>query len=133
MLLSARMMTDVGDVNTFRYVDSVEFTEGDAPAVYFQLIDRSKDKDYRPQGRRFCPAAAATLQVVIKLVDSAKTITRFASQPFAEDPSIWMLQLQSTDAIKGTVSFLLTLTEGAATTRGRLDAALSVSSQVQGF
>lgn len=133
MKLSARILTSVGNVNAFDYADVAEFTEGDGPTIYFQLIDASLDKDMRPAGRRYVPAAGAMLEVVIHNIDDAKRVTRFASQPFANDPSIWMVVLQATDAVRGTCSMKLTLTEGARTTRGVAESVISASALRQGW
>lgn len=129
MLLSARMLSDVGGVNNFDVTDAVRFSVGDAPAVYFQLIDESLDRTsqgYNPPGRRYMPAALAELEVVLDNIDTAKVVTRDATQPFPLDPSIWMIQLMSTDQVAGTVNLRLKLTEGAVVTRGGVKRALLV-------
>ena len=126
------MLDSVGSVNDFDYVDQVQFTEGDAIDVYFQLIDSSKDKvlqQFKPAGRRLMPAAGATLQVTLDNLDDDKKLVRSATQPFALDPSIWKLSILATDAVRGTVNLLLQLTESGKITRGRLDAGLAVANQ----
>lgn len=138
MLLSARMLNAVANVNTFEYVSAVEFTEGDAPSIYFQLVDSSLDKLLRPTGRRYMPASGAVLQCVINNIgqfdpNKDTTITRFATQPFAGDPSIWKLVLLPTDAVRGTCSIQLTLTEGSVVTRGLASNVINALSQVQAF
>jgi hypothetical protein len=136
MLLSARILNNVTSVNGFEYVASAEFTEGDAPTITFQLIDKSLDRHeqgFSPAGRRYMPAANATLQVVLPNINASKTVTRFATQPYANDPSIWQLTLQTTDQIRGTLDMQLTLTEGAKVTRGVVHAAITCYSQTQGL
>jgi hypothetical protein len=131
MLLSTRILNNVAGVNSFEYVQAATFTAGDTPSVYFQLIDASVDRatqGFVPAGRRFMPAAGATLEVTLDSVDNARKIVRSASQPFPLDPSIWKVDILSTDNIKGTVSMALKLTEGIKITRGRLTAALLISS-----
>jgi hypothetical protein len=121
MLLSCRMLQNVVDVNTFEYDTQVAFTQGDGPTIYFQLIDANKDRveaGFNPSGRRYMPAAGATLSVVVDSLDDAKKITRTAVQPFATDPSIWSLTFMANDAIRGTTTLRLTLTESAKITRG---------------
>ena len=62
MLLSARMINNVGSVNAFEWAQEVEFTAGDTQDVYFQLVDASVDKatqGFKPGGRRYAPAAGA--------------------------------------------------------------------------
>ena len=136
MLLSARMLSDVGGVNIFEVADKAQFTQGDETTIYFQLIDASLDtpaKGFSPSGRRFMPAAGATLSVVFDNINDAKKITRAATQPFALDASIWAVQVFSTDAIApGTVSLTLTLTEGPKVTKGIVLGAVGVTSATGG-
>lgn len=133
MKLSARMLADVASVNSFEYVDVLEFTEGDLPALYFQLIDAAldkADKGFVPGGRRYMPEVGATLTATLWSVDSSKTITRACSQPFlTRDASIWKLQLQTGDVVVGFRDLRLVLTEGAAVTNGTLRHAISVTPQ----
>jgi len=127
------MLVDVSSVNSFNYAEEVEFTEGDAVRVFFQLIDLSKDKalqQYKPSGRRYMAAAGATLSVVLDNIDDAKKVTRSATQPYdTSDPSIWYVDVLATDKVRGTVNLVLTLTEDTVVTRGRLDAAIVVANQ----
>lgn len=136
MLLSARMLTDVGGVNSFEIIDKAQFTQGDETTVYFQLIDASLDtaaKGFNPSGRRYMPAVGATLSVVLDNIDDAKKITRTATQPFAQDGSIWAVSIFSTDNIApGTISLKLTLTEGVKITRGIVVGAIGVFSLTGG-
>jgi len=132
MLLSSRFLDNVSSVNSFDFVDKVEFFSGDQATVTLQLIDASLDKEnagFRPltAGRRFVPASGATLQVILKNLDDAKTYTKVASQPFpTTDPSIWQFSISAADAVSGTVSLQLTLTEGAVIRRSLIKAALRV-------
>jgi hypothetical protein len=135
MLLSARMLNEVSGVNAFVPVSVFEFTEGDAPTLYFQLVDLSKDKaehGFNPPGRRYIPASGATLQCVIVNTDEAKKLTRFAAQPFAQDGSIWALTLTTTDFLRGSVDVLLTLTEGVKVTRGAIRSSINAYPQIRG-
>jgi hypothetical protein len=131
MLLSARPLENVQTVNSYEIVDHLEFTEGDGPSLYFQLIDLTKDRSeqgFIPAGRRYMPAAGATLQVIFDNLDDAKVTTKVAVQPFVQDASIWRVDLMPTDPVIGTVRVKLVLTEGAAVKRATLDAALRVRS-----
>ncbi len=132
MLLSARILANVVNVNTFDHATEACFTEGDGPAIYLQLIDASKDradKGFHPPGRRYAPASGATLSVVVENIDDDLKLTRTATQPFTNDPSIWMVQFLSTDPTRGTAHLRLVLTEGAVVRRGTVHSALSVQSQ----
>lgn len=133
ILLSGRVLVNCTDVNTFDFSTENKFTEGDAGYVYFQLVDQNKDAGMRPAGRRYTPAASATLTVTILSPDSAKTIARTAAQPFVGDLSIWRIAINATDALKGTYSLQLVLVEGAVTTRGVIKNALSISPQTAAF
>jgi hypothetical protein len=126
MLLSCRLIQNASSVNDFDYVERFELTEGDTPSVYLQLVDLTVDKDKDPPGRRYMPAAGAALQVTLDHLDDSKKIVRAATQPFAQDPSIWKFDILLTDVVKGTVTLRLQLTEGSKVTRGSLRAALCV-------
>lgn len=131
MLLSARFLNDVAGVNSFEYAEVAEFTTGDAGSVYFQLIDSSLDKavnGFVPAGRRYMPAAGATLQCTVESIDSAKTIVRSAVQPYAQDPSIWRLDFLSSDQIEGTANLRLRLTESGVTRTGVIKNGIRISS-----
>jgi hypothetical protein len=132
MLLSCRILTQVSDPNAFNYADEFQMTQGDTARIYFQLVDLSQDKalqQFKPVGRRFCPATGATLQVVLDNIDDAIRVTRAATQAFpTADSSIWYVDLLATDKISGTVNMALTLTEpGPKVTKGRAEAVVSIA------
>lgn len=129
MLLSARMLNDVANVNSFEFVDNASWTEGDGTYIYLQLIDASLDtgiKGFNPSGRRYMAPAASSLSIQIQNIDNAKVINRLATQPFPEDASIWMVQILPTDMIHGSPQMLLTLTEPTRTMRGLVKNAIKV-------
>lgn len=129
MLLTARMLKDVQTVNSFESSSQIQWTEGDALNLHFQLVDGSLDTEtstFRPAGRRFVPAAGATLTVDLENIDDAKKLTRLASQPFAQDGSIWRLQVLAADKIRGSPQLRLTLNEGGVITRGLLKMAIQI-------
>jgi hypothetical protein len=114
MLLSVRVLKDVASVNSWEPDDQVTWTEGDVVDIYFQLIDASLDtsnQGFHPSGRRYMPVAGATLSCVLENIDDAKVLTRSATQPFAQDPSIWKLQVLATDKVRGSPQMRITLTE----------------------
>ncbi|GAC1697145.1 MAG: hypothetical protein NVS9B9_19700 [Ktedonobacteraceae bacterium] len=132
MLLSARMLNNVMSVNVFDYVNQVQLTQGDQFTVSFQLIDLTMDtpdKGFSPAGRRYIPAAGASLTVLFDTLDDAKKITRACSQPYTQDPSIWQVTLMATDTIKGSGNLRLTLNEGTVTRRGSVSMAFTIFSQ----
>ncbi len=122
MLLSCRFLIDVANVNNFEQVASVELYSGDTQTVYFQLIDASLDRAeqmFNPAGRRYCPPATSTLQVTLVNVDDALKIVRTATQPYAQDPSIWSVPFLASDPLKGTAALNLVLTEPSRTLNAR--------------
>jgi hypothetical protein len=130
MNLSARFLSNVGSVNVFSYEPVVEFVEGDAIDVYFQLIDTTQNRaedGFKPSGRRFMPSAGATLTAVIDNIDNAKQITRPCSNPFSNDISIWKLSILNSDVVKGTANLKLTLVDGSKTYRALVKGAIRVS------
>ncbi len=130
MRLSARILENCLSVNSFDYANQAEFTEGDAPLITIQLVDLSQDradKGFVPAGKRYAPAAGALLSVTLDHIDDARKVTKVATQPYPLlDPSIWTIQLLTTDKVRGTVNLQLTLTEGVKVTKGLLQQALSV-------
>lgn len=133
MLLSARILKDCANVNSYEYGDSAQFTKGDVVDVYFQLIDASLDtasENFIPPGRRYIPAVGATLVAVVENIDDAKKITRTVTQPFAQDGSIWKISLLASDTIEGTANLRLTLTEGPKVTKGLLKSAFKIQKDV---
>ena len=114
MLLSIRFITDVGGVNIFDFIQQLEITAGDTQDVYFQLVDLAIDRaenSFNPPGRRYMPAANATLAVTLISVECSKTVVRSATQPFIQDPSIWKFTILGSDPLQGTINMNLRLTE----------------------
>lgn len=126
MLLSARMLINVADVNTWENSTQLKFSEGDTQTVYIQLIDANKDASLKPSGKRYVPPATATLSVTITNIDSTKTVVKTASKPYSGDISIWSFSILPADGIKGTCSLKLQLTDSGVSTYGVVKNALSV-------
>jgi hypothetical protein len=123
MLLSARVLQDVANANSFEYGSEICWTEGDTLNIYFQLIDASLDtplQGFSPAGRRFVPATGATLEITLENLDDGKKLTRLATQPFANDGSIWALQVLASDKIRGTPQARFKLTQSTVVTTGLL-------------
>jgi hypothetical protein len=129
MLLSARLLNNVTDVNHFDSVMAQEMNQGGQTQVYFQLIDLSQDCERSPRGRRYVPGAGAMLSVIVQHLDNAKKLVKTATQPFpTTDPSIWSFVINSTDtSVRGTVDLVLTLSEGTVVRNCRLQGALRVT------
>lgn len=130
MLLDVRFLTDCTGVNAWSYAsDPPSWYEGDTQVVYFQLVDQHAGCTDGPgQGRRYMPAAGATLTVLFDSLDGARAVTKVATQPFAQDPSIWKVDIATNDTIRGTVDLIVTLTEGSVVHRARLRGGVRVRS-----
>jgi hypothetical protein len=114
MKFTVRPLIDVSSVNDFRYKTELQSVYGDATDLYFQLFDDDKNFSncsYEQPGLRYMPPASSTLQVTFRNLNDVKNIVRFATQPFANDPSIWKFSVLSTDPITGTVNCKFVLTE----------------------
>ncbi len=123
MVLSAKVLTDVNSVNSFEYTERLATVEGDPFTLYLQLFDSAK-------GLRYVPAADATLSVVLDNINTARRVTRSATQPYEGDLSIWSVPVLSTDTLAaGTVSIRLTLVEGGVTRKGLVINAIAVTPQ----
>lgn len=130
MNLSARILSPVSDVNHYDYATEFQGTKGDAFDVHLQLIDKDQHKSssgYNPEGNRHMPGAGATLQVTVLNVVATKSFTRFATQPFPLDASIWSVAFLTTDPIDGTVSLKLVFTESGVVRTFYMQAALRIS------
>ena len=139
MSFSARILANVVTVNAFDYATEARFQEGDAATVYVQLVSPDRlpaSQNYNPSGLRYMPQGTAALAVTIDSIDVAKKITRSATQPFAQDPSIWSFPVLAADALAGTMSLNLQLTETVTVgqvvtttaTRARLESVLHFGS-----
>jgi hypothetical protein len=121
MLLSARILNNVADVNHFETVVSLEVVQGDAPDIYIALVDASVEKHNVPPYRRYVAPTGSTLKVVIQDIDTAVTLTKYATRPFSGDQSIWKVaytqpaDITSIASMAGTYALKLTLTEPGTT------------------
>jgi hypothetical protein len=133
MLLTARILADVADVNHWTAADVAESVEGSTLDLYFQTVDGSVERHNVPAGRRYIPAAGALLEVTIETINTAKRVVRAATNPFPEDKSIFKLSLTPADGLVGTFSLKLKLVEGAKTSYGVLKQAISIRPQVESY
>lgn len=126
MLLGARFLDSSGNVNDVDFVDRLEMNQGDAATFYLQLVDMSKNKQGKPVGMRYVPASGATLQIKLLNLNSVKTYTKTASQPFPGDLSVWSFAVAATDDVRGTVNVQIILTEGSVTKKALIKSAFQV-------
>jgi hypothetical protein len=119
MALAIELLVNVSNVNSFQSATEISFSEGEAIDVYFRLVDTSrKESSYDTSFLRYIPQGTTTntLKVDVQNLDDAKKISRYCTQPYATDTSIWKLALTAADALIGTVSLKLTLTETSGST-----------------
>jgi len=117
MRLNAKILKNVAGVNQWYYSNQATVQEGQINEIYLQLVDLDKmpgiEKSpalpdfplrYIPQG------TTVTLVAFFPSIDDATEITVSASQPFADDKSIWKISLTAAQLPKSG-NFKLTLTE----------------------
>jgi hypothetical protein len=113
MLDSIQLLTNVVDVNTFDISSAISIHAGSYPVRFIIRLYQSDKKD------RYIPASGAILKVEFLRMDTiaytptGQTVFKYLSQPFANDPSIWSVDLTQADVskiISGGVR--VTLTEG---------------------
>lgn len=77
------------------------------------------------------PEVDAALQVTFDNIDAAVALVKYPTQPYPEaDPSIWRVQILSTDTLPGgTYTLKLKLTEGTKVTYGRVEAGVAAVPQ----
>ena len=104
MKLSAKFLKNVADVNSFQYVSQWDISEGSTQKLYFQIIDKLKE-DIRYMSQ----ATVYSIELVFPSIDEDVTITKSATQAFADDKSIWYVELLASEVPNsGAVKFKLT-------------------------
>jgi hypothetical protein len=127
--IAIRLLDDVQSVNSLELATEVSVAAGDPLTINLQLVNTMRlSWDLNSPVVRYMPAAGATLSITFENIDISKKITKVASQPFAQDGSIWRVELMSQDTAKlrGTISLGYTFTEGTRVVSGRLLAAILV-------
>ena len=107
MRLSAKPLKNVENLNTFQssneWIVRQDGNSGEEQSVYFQLVDLDKD------GIRYIPAAGAVVVVTFPELDETTAAVKTAVNPFADDRSIFRIDLLTTDVIaSGNVKFQVT-------------------------
>ena len=104
MKLSAKFLKNVADVNCFQYVTQWDISEGSAQRLYFQVVDKLKE-----DLRYLSQATATSIDVIFLSVESDEEITKTATQAFADDKSIWYIDLAADEVPNsGAVKFIIT-------------------------
>lgn len=105
-----KFLSDVCSVNQYTQVRELKFLQGNQQKVFFQLC--KGDIRYIPQG-----VDSNSVVVSFGSLDEDKRIERTATQPYADDKSIWCVTIGAGDCIGyDAMSVELTETSGASTT-----------------
>ena len=120
MKLSAKFLKNVANINCFEYVSQWDIAEGSAQRLYFQIVDRHKD-----DLRYISGATVYTVSLEFPSIDDNVTITKSATQAYADDKSIWYIDLLASEVPNsGAVKF--TLVEDGATINFKVGQAIVV-------
>jgi len=133
MRLSAKILKNVSGVNHFEYGSTAYISENNVNEIYFQLVDLDKTLDPKNDYSalpnyplRYMPATGATLSVIFDSLFDDAQFEKAATQPFAQDSSIWKVELAA-DELPKSGNFIFALTEGSSTKRAVVKGAISVS------
>lgn len=107
MRLSAKSLKNVENLNTFQYTNQwivrQDGNSGEEQSLYFQLVDLDKD------GIRYMPEVGAVVVVTFPDLDQSVQAVKTATNPFADDKSIFKIDLTVLDIIaSGNVKFQIT-------------------------
>lgn len=119
MRLNAKILKNVANVNNWQYANQASIQEGQANEIYFQFVDYDKvpgsDKSSAlpDSPLRYMPQGEVSVSATFPSIDTALEFTVVATQPFADDKSIWKISLLSTQLPKSG-NFKIKLTEDGA-------------------
>ncbi len=114
MLDSIKILSNVIDVNHFDIISSLNIYEGSYPVPFYLRLWQS-DRDIR-----YIPDSVVTLKVefmrsdTVGTTNTTQTITKYLTQPFSDDPSIFYVDLEKDDVSAITTGgFRITVIEGS--------------------
>jgi len=118
MRLSAKILENINNVNSYKYATEAYLVEGSVNEVHVQLVDLSKTVNSNIKSSTFpdnplrylSQAAVLAVSATFPSVDDASVITVAGIQTFADDKSIWKFPLASTQ-VPSSGSFKITVTE----------------------
>ena len=110
--LSARVLTGVVNANSFDFANQWNHNQLSDDELYVQLVCSDYNVGGTPPGIRYVPAAGSVLVVTLPSLDASKVQTITATQPFANDLSIFKVLVSSLMDF-GSGNLVLTLTESA--------------------
>lgn len=101
MRLNAKIIKNVSSVNHWEYTDSAYLQEGQINEFYFRLVDLDKihpgekSKILPDFPLRYIPQGTTTVSVTFPDLNPENEFSASASQPFADDKSIFKITLAS--------------------------------------
>lgn len=117
MRLNAKILKNVANVNQWQYTNQASVQEGQANEIYLQLVDLDKTPGLEKSValpdfplRYISQAAVTALEATFPSIDDTQQIVVSATQPFADDKSIWKISLAN-DQLPKSGNFKLKLTE----------------------
>ena len=124
MRLGARILKQVLDGNNYDYTPQFTYNQGSTVDLYLQLTNLDWNGTEIP-GIPYHASIGATLQVVLSALNTANVLTSAATQPFANNTSIWKISIPAT-ANFSSGNIALTLTEGLIVSKGTIINGISV-------
>jgi hypothetical protein len=120
MKLSAKFLKNVANVNNFQYADQWDISEGSAQRLYFQIVDKLKE-DLRYMSQ----ATVVSVTVTFLSIDDDSEITKSATQAFADDKSIYYIDLAA-DEVPNSGAVQFSITEDGEERKFRVEQAIVV-------
>ena len=120
MRLSAQILENVYDVNSYEVVSEAHLSDGGPNYMYIQLIDKSKH-----ELRYITQATAYSVSALFSDIDDSQEFEIAASQPFSDDKSIWKIDFLSTQ-IPNSGAFVIKLIEDGVERKFKVDQSLIV-------
>lgn len=123
MRLSAKTLKNVDSLNSWQYSENWIVRQfgmsGEATTLYFQLIDLERDNI------RHIPSNLATASVTFSNLNDELVIIKTAQMAFADDRSIWKIDLTDAD-LPASGNVIFSLTDNGKTYRFNITNGLSV-------
>lgn len=117
MRLSAKIITNVSNINHWEYVTEAFVQEGQVNEIYFQLVDLNKihylekSKTLPDFPLRYIPQGdIIEVEAEFPALVEDEVITIQATQPFADDKSIWKVSFTE-DQVPSSGNFIIRLSE----------------------
>lgn len=109
MKLSARVVKNYANINSFGFGNQWEIRAGEPNTLYFQLVDSDQATKDGAQFRYIPTGAVVTLDVLFPSIDDDAALTIAADQVDAADGSLWKVELTELQVpASGNVIFKLT-------------------------